>query len=113
VKFTSQHGAELFEVAEEVLDQAPSLIKVPVIGALVPAIAFRWNDGCLSGRQEGCDHLFVGVIGLVGQDSLGWRQRFQQVPGDADVGDVAGRQGEGDRPTAWIASLFLDPRAER
>jgi hypothetical protein len=32
----------------------------------------------------------VGVIGLVGQQPLGRREGLKQIPGDADVGDVAG-----------------------
>ena len=75
----------------------------------------------------------VGVIGLVGEQALGWREGGQQVLGDADIGDVARRQGEGDRPAEIVGQrvylartaapraadrldrvpLFLDPRAER
>jgi hypothetical protein len=32
----------------------------------------------------------IGVIGLVGEQPLRWREGLEQVPGDADVGDVAG-----------------------
>src|SRR5439155_27362269 len=66
-------------------------------------------------------------------EALGWRKGLQQVPGDADVGDIARRQGEGDRPAEIVGQrvylaraaapraadrldrvpLFLDPRAER
>lgn len=75
----------------------------------------------------------VGVIGLVGEQPLGWGQGFEQVLGDTDVGDIARRQGEGDRSAEIVGQrvylaraaapratdrldrvpLFFDPRAER
>ncbi len=75
----------------------------------------------------------VSIIGLIGEQPLGRRKGFQQLFCDADVGDVAWGQGEGDRPAEIVGQrvylaraaapraadrldrvpLFLDPRAER
>ena len=59
---------------------------------------------CAIGRDDdlGSERLeplaqVIGIVGLVGQQAFRRRDLVEQRSGDADVGDVAWRQDEGDR----------------
>lgn len=81
---------------EDALDEV-----APAIGAAVQRMGFATGTG------GGNDHLgalrlqelaeVIGIIGFVGEQATWRRDAVEQVGGDADVGDVAGRQDEGER----------------
>lgn len=64
-------SAELFEFAEEILDQVPRLIKLFVVVALDFSVAFRWDDGRFSSDFKKRDDALISVIALIGKNR--WR----------------------------------------
>ena len=91
----------VLEAAEEPLDDVPT-----PVDALVERI--RGSAGG-AGRDHGLDAPLgesasqsVGIIGLVGDQAASRGGYSQQRNRHADIGDVARRQGEGDRSAAII-----------
>ena len=72
-------GPILFELAEEILDEMPRFVGVLVEIPLDFAIASeRDNERLAAGKQQ-FDDTFVGVEGLVGQQSVCCHVRQQRV----------------------------------
>ena len=62
-----RYGPELFDPAEEVLDQVTSFALGLVICPWVLAIALRRDDSGLTGCLQRLEHSLVGVVRLVCQ----------------------------------------------
>ena len=60
------------------------------------ACAIRWDDNLGAESFEWFSEV-IGVVGLVRQQALRRRDIVEQRGRDADVGNVAWRQDEGDR----------------
>lgn len=89
------NASELFETAEETLDQISIPVDMSVERAKGAAIG-TWRDNRLSTlRFDGC-HKGVGVVALVGDDKAS-RLVFDQRSGLVDVCDLSGRQNDAQR----------------
>ena len=64
------NGPVLLQACEEVLDQMPSLVEVSVIFARLFVRYPGRNDHCFALVQERLDQPGLGIVGLVGNDSL-------------------------------------------
>ncbi len=93
--------APIFEPAEQSLDDVPAAVDASI----------EWIRGAT--RGGGWDHGFdaavgepaaqtISVIGLVGNETANRRGDAQQWNSHADIGNVAGRQGKGDRSAAIV-----------
>ena len=85
-------GAELLEPAEEVLDEVALLVELAIVGALHAAARHGGDHGDLAGGEERLDHPLVGVIGLVGQQSVCLERRQEGVGAVQVVGLARGQQ---------------------
>jgi hypothetical protein len=93
---TGRDGAELFEFAEEILDEMARLVSLFVVIALDFAV-FLWRDHRrLSCRAQRFDDALVGVEGFVRQQSIGPHPRQQRV-GALQIMVLARRQQERKR----------------
>lgn len=104
----------VFEPAEKALDDISSTICTPVERIWCATRGGRRDDGFnLSCREPFAQA--VGVISLIGEQAPWWRHRTEQRDGDADDGDVARRQGDGDRSAAIVGQAmdFARPPAAR
>ena len=72
-------GAELLELAKEVLDEMARLVERPVVRSRCDAIALGWDDRELVGGGEWFDHPGVGVERLVGDERVGGERRQEGV----------------------------------
>ena len=91
-------SAEFLEVAEEVLNEVTRLESRFVIGALVFAIAPRWDHGGFSRGAKRVDHALIGIECFVCQQSVSLHPR-QQCVGAFQIMGFARGQKEGE----WIA----------
>ena len=89
-------GAELLELAEEVLDQVACLVEVLVVGARYRAIDLGRDHRDLVGGGERLDHPGIGVERLVGEQGVGG-ERGQEGVGTLQVVRLARREQEADR----------------
>lgn len=89
-------GAELFEPAEEVLDQVPRFVQVLVVGTLVLAVGSARDDCCLAGVVKRLDDTLLGIEGLVGDQHIG-RDIGKQRVGSVQVMSLARRKMEAGR----------------
>ena len=64
------NGPVLLQACEEVLDQMPSLVEVAVIFARLFVRYPGRNDHCFAIVQERLDQPGLGIVGLVGNNSL-------------------------------------------
>ena len=93
---TRGDGAELLELAEEVLDQMTRLVERLVVLALGYAIGLGRDHRALAGGGERFDDPGVGVVRLVGEQGVGGERRQEGV-GAEQVVCLARRQQEADR----------------
>jgi hypothetical protein len=63
---TGGDGTELLELGEEVFDQVPCFIEVPVVFGLVPAVCREWDHRGFAGDGKWLPDSLVSVEGLVG-----------------------------------------------
>jgi len=85
-------GAELFEFAEEVLDQVARLVEVAVeITARATMFAGR-DHGCFSGARQRPDDPLIGIKGLVGDQQIGGHLRQQSIGSGQIVGLSRGQE---------------------
>ena len=89
-------GAELLELAEEVLDEVSFFVEDLVVRPLLRSARDRWNDRGLAGGQQRLDDAGVGVEGLVGQQGGGFQVRDEGV-GALQIVGLAWRQQEPER----------------
>ena len=87
------NGAELFEFAEEVLDEMARLVSLFIVVALGFAVAFWRDHRRLSFSEQRFDHAFVGIDGFIGQQSIRFHLR-QQCIGTLQIMGLARRQQE-------------------
>lgn len=64
-------GAELFEPAEEVLDEMAGLVEVLVVVSLRSPITFGGDDRRFAGPSKWLDHPLAGIETLVGDQRIG------------------------------------------
>lgn len=62
-------AAELFELAEEALDDVALLVEMGVVRALIFPVSLRWNDDCGLPLDNLVDEM-IGVIAFVGNCPL-------------------------------------------
>lgn len=89
-------GAELLELAEEVLDQVARFVERFVVGPRRRAAALGRDHRQLAGGGERFDHPGIGVECLVGNQRVGGK-RGQEGVGTLQVVRLAGREQEADR----------------
>ena len=94
-------GAELFEFAEEVLDQVARLVEMFVEIAGRGAVAAERNDRPFAGLGERPDDPLVGIVSLVGDQDGGGDLRQQGVRA-GKVMRLSGGQVEGERVAEGI-----------
>jgi len=70
---------ELFEFGEEILDEMAFFVEVPVELARHAPVGFWWDDDTLAGLLERFDDALVRVIGLIGDQLLGFERRYEVV----------------------------------
>ena len=75
----SRNGAVLLEFGEEVLDEVAGLVQVLVMAALLLARAARWNHHRFASLHQRLDHASLSIVGLVGNDGVGWRAWQQRI----------------------------------
>jgi hypothetical protein len=86
----------LFELAEEILDQMSRLVGILVEVALAFAVAPGRDHDRFSSAKQRLDDPFIGIKGLVGQQSVGchfWQQRV----GALQIMGLAWRQQKAQR----------------
>jgi len=93
---TGCDGAELFEFAEEVLDEMACLVSLFIVIALDFTVALWRDHRRLSCREQRFDHTLVGVEGFVRQQSIGHHLRQQRV-GAFQIMGLTRRQQERQR----------------
>ena len=85
-------GAELFEFAEEILDQVARLVERPIELAGCCSVLARRDHGRFSGPRQRFENTLIGVIGLVGDQHLGGHLRQQRIGADEIMGLSRGQQ---------------------
>ena len=103
-------GAELLELAEEVLDQVARLVELFVVGARCHAIALGWDHRALAGGGKRLDHPGIGIERLVGDQRVS-RQLRQKGVGAEQVVRLAGSEQEAKRIAERIDQR-MDLRAQ-
>ena len=111
-------GSELFELAEEILDQVARLVELAVKRAGGGAVSPQRDDGGFAGVGQGLDDPLIGIMGLVGDQQPGGHLRQQGVGAGQVVSLSRGQQERSGLPSAstraWILVLsppFLRPIA--
>jgi hypothetical protein len=103
-------ASPILEAAEHALDEvAPAIGRfVEWVGPLARGCGrdHRLDTSLLQPSAEG-----ISVVGAVGEEAPWGGNRSQQRGGDADVGDIAGRQREGERSAAIIGQRVNLARA--
>ena len=115
----------LFELAEEILDQMSGLVGVLVEAALDFAIAPGRDHDQFSSAKQRLDDPFIGIKGLVGQQSvrchlrqqrigalqivgLTWRQqKSQRIAQSVDKGVNLGAQPAFAPPDRFVFAVFF------
>jgi hypothetical protein len=87
----SGNSSEVFEFAEEPLDQVALPIEAGIDRALNLAVALGWDVGLAAMLLHHLDDGF-GVVTAVGNKSLGWRQSVEQRGNGRLVGGLTGRE---------------------
>ena len=95
-------GPKLLQPREEVLDQVPFRIQVPVEFPGPLAIGFRWYHGLLPRGGERPDDPFIGVERLVGDQHIGLHDRDEFI-GPREIVNLAPGQMEANRITQCIS----------
>ena len=88
-------GTELLELGEEVLDQVPCFVEMPVIIALVLPVRFGWDDGRLACRSQWFQYAGVSIEGAVGDQRVS-RHVGQQCVSTGEIMGLATRQSKAD-----------------
>ena len=89
-------SAILLEPVEEILDQMTRLIQMAVIFTRLLAVALGGNDDVFPGIFQGGNQSFLGVIGFIGDDSVGLDIRQQRI-GAFQVVGLSWRQMKSSR----------------
>ena len=89
-------GAELLELAEEVLDQMARLVELLVVRPRRGAVALGRDHRELAGGGERLDHPGIGVERLVGDQGVGGKLGQEGV-GAVQVVRLSRREQEADR----------------
>jgi hypothetical protein len=85
-------GSELFEFAEEVLDQVARFVELAVKLVRCRSVVPGWDDGGFAGGGERPDNAMIGVKGLVGDHQIGLHLRQQRIGAVEVVGLPPGQQ---------------------
>jgi len=85
-------AAELFEPAEEILDQVACLVERLVERAGRCSVLPRRDDGGFSGTRQRLENTPVGIVGLVGDQDLGGHVRQQRISAGQIMGLSRGQQ---------------------
>ena len=95
-------AAEVLEASEHALD----CVAVPVAGFIkimeLLAVGLVGNDGLDAAAYEPSTPM-IGIVGLVGEQVAGVGEAISQHHGARDVGDLAGREIEGEGSAAVVA----------
>ena len=94
-------GSELFEKAEEVLDQVSLCIDCLVEFSGHQPTGFRRYHERFSSLGQPVDHPLISVVGSVGDERLALHAR-QQLVGTGQIVGVAAGQADGDWPAESI-----------
>lgn len=94
-------GAELLELAEEVLDQMARLVELLIVGPRRGTIALGRDDRQLAGGGELLDHPGVGIERLIGDQCVG-RKLGQESIGALQVVRLAWSKQKADRVAECI-----------
>ena len=86
----------VLHATEHAFDDVAPAVGNAVKRIRVPSRAVGRDHDLGSERLEPLTEV-VGIISFISQQALRRRDIVEQSSGDADVGDVAGRQDEGDR----------------
>lgn len=98
--------AVLFEFGEEVLNQVTSGVEMAIqFPGLLP-IGLGWDHRLLSGGHQRLDDTFVGVVGLVGDQRIGFEFGQEFIGTDEIMGLAAGQT-----KSSWITER-IDPRMD-
>ncbi len=89
-------SAELFEFAEEILDQMARLVELAVEIGRRAAVCHRRDHGGFAGGGEPLAHSFVGIESLVGDQQVGCHMRQQGI-GAVQIMRLSRRQHEAQR----------------
>ena len=89
-------GAELFEFAEEILDQVARLVERLIELAGRCSVLLRRDDGGFSGTRERLEDAIVGILGFVGDQDLGGHLRQQRI-GAGEIMSLSRGQQEAQR----------------
>lgn len=105
-------ASPVFEASEETFDHVSPAIDATIerIGC-PPRGGGRYDRLDVSGSEPRAQA--VGIVGFVSEQAPGRDDRTEQRYGDADVGDVARCQGDGDRSAAIVGQAvdFARPAA--
>lgn len=101
---------ELFDFAEEVLDQVALLVKVPVECTRVDAVALGRNNGGLARRSQRVEDALVGIETFIGDQRV-CLHAGQQVVGPDQIVRFASGQQESER-IAESVDQSVDLRAQ-
>ena len=95
----------VLEAAEEALDEVATSIDCAIERVRNSPRCGGWNDGFDAAVSKPVAQA-IRVIGLVCDQMFRRRDGAQQRHGHADIGDIAGRQREGDRSAAIIGQTM-------
>ena len=85
-------AAELFELAEEILDQVACLVECLIELAGRCPVLPRRDHGGFSGTRQPLEDAIVGIAGFVGDQDLGGHLRQQRISADEIMGLSRGQQ---------------------
>ena len=85
-------AAELFELAEEILDQVACLVERLIELAERCSVLQRRDHGGFSGTRQRLEDAIVGIVGLVADQDLGGHLRQQRVGAGEIMGLSRGQQ---------------------
>ena len=97
--------APVFEATKEALDDVSPPIDTAIERVWCPPCGCGRDDGLnVSGSEPRAQA--VGIIGFIGKQASGRDDCLQKRDSDADVCDVAWRQGDGDRSAAIVGQAM-------
>jgi hypothetical protein len=85
-------ATDLFEFAEEILDQVACLVERLIKRAGRCSVLPRRDDGGFSGLRQRLEDALVGIVGFVGDQHLGGHLRQQRIGADEIMGLSRGQQ---------------------